>query len=388
MAKPTALPRWADTVAGDVTKLNEPPGAKKDVGWLTGEKPPAQWKNWLSYTGYLWFQWLDAYEDTAHIWSQLQTYNRGISVSQAVLNAHGTTSTGNGTGYGVWARGGANGGGLLGIGGVGAITAPGVLGQGDATGANGGPGVRGEGGTQAAGGVFVGNGPGAGATCTGGSSGVGLIAQGNAGASGAEITGGATNADAIRATPTGTGQALKCLAGGIRLDDNTKSIAFTTAKSFTRSVSGLLIVDLSEWTQQSGGHYFTQSNAPSGAGIRTPLPWIMQVPAGSTITGISFYVDPSGGHAMLPGVLPQFTAVDIDPATGGLTNITNQTDTSASVMVYEAAHTVAKTGLSYAVGAGHVIAVNVYGEQGPDQVDGGQYWMPVITFTRAQIGEE
>jgi hypothetical protein len=34
------IPRWAgDTI--------EPPEAKKDAGWLAGDKPPASWENWL-----------------------------------------------------------------------------------------------------------------------------------------------------------------------------------------------------------------------------------------------------------------------------------------------------------------------------------------------------
>lgn len=387
MAKPTTIPRWADTVAGDVTKLNEPPNGKKDVGWLVAEKPPAQWLNWLFYWLYLWVVWLRDYEDTSHIWSQLQTYNRGISVSQAVLNSHGTITTGNGTGVGLWARGGANGGGVQGIGGVGAINAPGVLGQGDTTGANGGPGVRGEGGTQSPGGVFVGQGPGAGLTATGGSSGHGVVAQGNGGGLGADLTGGATNGNAIKATAGGAGHALQCAAGGIRLDDNTKSVAFTTTKTYTRGPTGIQSVDRNEWALSNGTHY-QQNNAPSGAGSRTVLAYYFKIPAGAIITEITQRIDPAGGHVALPGVMPVWQAIDVDPATGSSTNIVSKTDASATVMAYEAAHDLTQTGLSYAVAAGHVIIVWTTGEQGPDEVDGLQSFMPLITYTRAQIGEE
>lgn len=34
------IPRWS----GDVI---EPPEAKKDVGYIAGDKPPAKWENWL-----------------------------------------------------------------------------------------------------------------------------------------------------------------------------------------------------------------------------------------------------------------------------------------------------------------------------------------------------
>ena len=43
----STLPRWADTVAADPTKVVEPAAGKKDIGWLVVGKPPAQWKNWL-----------------------------------------------------------------------------------------------------------------------------------------------------------------------------------------------------------------------------------------------------------------------------------------------------------------------------------------------------
>ena len=43
MAQPT-LPTWAD---GDPSYVIEPGSAKKTVGWLSGEKPPYQYMNWI-----------------------------------------------------------------------------------------------------------------------------------------------------------------------------------------------------------------------------------------------------------------------------------------------------------------------------------------------------
>ncbi len=40
--KPTVVPRFASTVSGV-----EPPEGKKDIGWVSGEQPPAGWLNWL-----------------------------------------------------------------------------------------------------------------------------------------------------------------------------------------------------------------------------------------------------------------------------------------------------------------------------------------------------
>jgi len=365
MAKPTDIPRWADTVAGDPAKVNEPPNAKKDVGWVTAEKPPAQWLNWLAFTLYTWIVWLRDFEITAHVWTALQTLNFGIVVTQGTANSDGTTSTGNGTGAGVRGRGGVSGPGVRGTAGSGATTAPGVHGQGDTTGAAGGPGVLGEGGTNGAGGTFTGNGT----------------------APGVLATGGATNGNALNATGTGTGHALQCLAGGIRLDDPTKTVAFTSAKTYTRSVRGVLVVSAAEWTAQMGGHSFTQ-DAPTAGGTTTPIPFVMDVPAGATITSISWRIDPAAGHAALPGTMPELVAVELDPATGGSTAIVNQVDTSGSVAVYEVAHNITAAALSFTTTAGRTVVVNVYGEKGANEVDGLVAFWPVVTFTRATIGEE
>lgn len=53
-AKPSSLPRWANVGGAIVT-----PGAGKlDVGWVTAERPPAQYLNWYQNLVYLWVLWL------------------------------------------------------------------------------------------------------------------------------------------------------------------------------------------------------------------------------------------------------------------------------------------------------------------------------------------
>lgn len=55
MAKPTNTPRWAD-VGGAIV---EPTSGKKNVGNVAGERPPAQYLNWLFNLIYLWIVWLN-----------------------------------------------------------------------------------------------------------------------------------------------------------------------------------------------------------------------------------------------------------------------------------------------------------------------------------------
>jgi len=49
---PQNLPRWADTNPASYT--SEPSDAKKDVGFLSEEKPPFEFLNWLLYAIYTW----------------------------------------------------------------------------------------------------------------------------------------------------------------------------------------------------------------------------------------------------------------------------------------------------------------------------------------------
>lgn len=53
-AKPSATPRWAN-VGGVIV---EPSSGKKDVGWLSDERPPAQYFNWWKNLAYQWFEYL------------------------------------------------------------------------------------------------------------------------------------------------------------------------------------------------------------------------------------------------------------------------------------------------------------------------------------------
>lgn len=66
MAKPSSLPRWADTVTGDTTRVVVPTSGKKDVGWAAAERPGGQHLNWLFNLVYQWIYWLtnEAIPDT------------------------------------------------------------------------------------------------------------------------------------------------------------------------------------------------------------------------------------------------------------------------------------------------------------------------------------
>ncbi len=221
----STLPRYADTVAGDPSKVSEPPSGKKDIGWVVGEKPPAQWKNWLLLQTYNWLLWLDAFETESHTWTKLQTFTSSVLNNRAIL------ATGNGSGSAIKGIGGTAGNGIEAeASGAGTYA---LYGKGTAIGVIG---VRGEGGSGSVGGSFVGGGVGAGVTATGGAggaagvSGLGTLAfsgvlgtggatgkggefYGGAGGSpeGAYCKGGAPDGHGLKAEATGTGYAVECI---------------------------------------------------------------------------------------------------------------------------------------------------------------------------------
>jgi len=243
----STLPRWADTVAADPTKVVEPASGKKDIGWAVAEKPPAQWKNWLLLQIYNWLVWLDAFETESHIWTKLQTF------TQSVLNTRAIRATGNGTGEGALFEGGTGGHGA-----VGQCFGPanyGLRGIGDPAGAVS-IGVRGEGGLNGYGGSFVGSGTGDGLRSTGGGTsgyggfftgtgalsgvygtsngagtglqgqggptGVGVYGQGGATSGrGGDFLGGGTSSAGIRATgggPNGPGVEAVAVGSGVAVE--------------------------------------------------------------------------------------------------------------------------------------------------------------------------
>ena len=227
----STLPRYADTVAGDPSKVSEPPSGKKDIGWVVGEKPPAQWMNWLLLQCYNWLVWLDAFETESHTWTKLQTFAASVVNTRAIL------ATGNGSGSAIKGIGGAAGNGIEAeASGAGTYA---LYGKGTAIGVIG---VRGEGGSGSVGGSFVGGGVGAGVTATGGAggaagvSGLGTLAfsgvlgtggatgkggefYGGAGGSpeGAYCKGGAPDGHGLKAEATGTGYAVECI-GSVHTD--------------------------------------------------------------------------------------------------------------------------------------------------------------------------
>jgi len=77
MPKPAQLPRWATGVSAKVTP--EPTEGKKDLGWVSAEKPPEAYWNWLLNRIYLWCVYLDTITNEALTWAGKAIFNAGLA---------------------------------------------------------------------------------------------------------------------------------------------------------------------------------------------------------------------------------------------------------------------------------------------------------------------
>ena len=132
MAKPTKDAEWA-TGASDIL---EPTLGQKQLGWVTGTKPPNGWFNWWMNLMHLWIVWLDSklYDGT----SGDRLGVKGLDSNPTASGHSGVTATGAANASGVAGYGGSN---ATGVFGEGDSAAPGVTGNSDTAGI--GPGVRG-----------------------------------------------------------------------------------------------------------------------------------------------------------------------------------------------------------------------------------------------------
>lgn len=337
VAKPTNLPRWADTVPANRV---EPTSGKKDVGWVPGEKPPAQYKNWLLYTIYQWCVWLNDITNQALIWAANHSFNEGASFSRTSANTNAVTATGNGTGRGITSTGGgASGDGGRFVGGApngkavvavgtgagvgldatgGATNAAGVVGTGTGTatgiggtgGATSGPGVTGTGGAPngvgvsgtgtgtGAGGAFAGgatNGAGVRGTGTGTGSGIEGVGGPSDGI-GVKGVGGAMNGIGVRAEGTGTGAALSALGGG-----NSAALLAKTASANDTVTAPAMVLDALDSGNRHRFH-IDQLGMPGGRISHVHESWpyerVFLGNAGGELvpTSLIWYHDTTGGN--------------------------------------------------------------------------------------------
>lgn len=182
------------------------------------------------------------------------------------------------------------------------------------------------------------------------------------------------------------GQIIFTNSGGI-------AITYASAHTFTRVAHLHVYADPTFWSLGFNfvppkGHYrqLEVTTNPSTRG----LVFDFDLPSNCTVTRVAVRVQPEP-HVALPDEKPTIEVYLADVVAGTTTLIGTGTDPSLTIAAYNALHVVELT-FSQAFDAGkHRLFAKVYGERDTvnlNAVIGLLVFLPVATFTRAQIGEE
>jgi hypothetical protein len=96
MAKPTDLPRWAETAGGTpAANIIEPSSGKKDLGFSTiaespggkGDVPTSGGLNWFMRLAYKWCEWLDGLQGEELTWAENQVFSKLLQLSGGALQS-------------------------------------------------------------------------------------------------------------------------------------------------------------------------------------------------------------------------------------------------------------------------------------------------------------
>lgn len=137
------------------------------------------------------------------------------------------------------------------------------------------------------------------------------------------------------------------------------------------------------WTPQNNGGY---TDTSTGSVLIFPL----DLPNGQTLTGFSIGIDGNSGHGgVLPSNMPTVELYKVAVATGGVTSIHTETDSTGTAVAYEAYHRVSATGLSEVITSNtHRYFLKVTGESAGSAQANLYVGLPDRTITRTYIGED
>jgi hypothetical protein len=85
--KPVTLPEWASDAAADVVI---PSAGKKLLGWIKGERPPAQYFNWWQELVYNWIQYLDDLAAQNFAWTATHSFAASTTLPADTFMHYGT----------------------------------------------------------------------------------------------------------------------------------------------------------------------------------------------------------------------------------------------------------------------------------------------------------
>ena len=117
--------------------------------------------------------------------------------------------------------------------------------------------------------------------------------------------------------------------------------------------------------------YFTNRVVIQGDTTGAAVLWLeLDLPAGVTITQLLLTVDGNGGganHSSLPATLPAVSLIIVNPNSGAAFTTDTQSDTSANLAAYEAAHFI-QLDVTRVVAADRRHLIKIQGETGANSV--------------------
>lgn len=156
------------------------------------------------------------------------------------------------------------------------------------------------------------------------------------------------------------------------------------SRSITRAVEHPWTYSDADWQLDSNG--FPTSQA---IGVVAWLP--LHFPDNCTITAVTVYIDPPGGHAAFPGGAPTFPTITLyDYGTSGIpVTYGPATDAPASVAAYESIHALTLSGLSINSGrAGNRYKLKFTDESGGNGIAGMKLKLELATYTCTEYDED
>lgn len=200
------------------------------------------------------------------------------------------------------------------------------------------------------------------------------------------VTTGATVTLNAGSTLTAAASSTVNLGGTVTLT-NPASITASAARTYTRTIDHPPLYSPSDWlTFTDAESYLPIYSSNTIASGTTEIVWAYRLPKGATVTAVSVWLRPAGGHAGVPTV--QIAAAKLLRSANSASNVAVQLDTSATVGDYEAPHELALTGLSITFTEGDLLLIRLTPETGGNALVSLKASAPIVTFTRTTIAEE
>lgn len=187
------------------------------------------------------------------------------------------------------------------------------------------------------------------------------------------------------------------LTGQIKFTSTGNPLELTSARTYARvaHVNATVKTDAVGNYWQNGltfappEGYYVQKGSSGGPSSDAGIIFDVDLPSNCTVTRAYVKFKPMTGHGALPSKQPFLYVYLVDSTNGTTTLVDSVQNADAAVGTYEGSIRTISCSFSQPFDAGRCrIFLQVFGEHGTDTIDELQMYLPVVEFTRSQIGEE